>query len=209
MIKMDYKEFDKLGAKNTEPKSSCNLCKEAKSKVGSKAGYGAIVYKIGDIKTGWFATLSPRTGGNPKADFTIQLMPLRHLTHFSQIHSYPKLAENFGIAFSKICKAISSVLMQEEGLMASTEEKRLSMPLAAYGKCTTWKEKKEHLNIKIFPFRGNIGQPYTVDSSFERKEVLTEKDGKEFVKMSPVKKVVIDSGRFEKLAKRLELLLKK
>ena len=113
-----------LVSEGTGNKKGCSLCKEASIETGKKTGYGAvIIFRIGKKSNGWFATLSPKTGGNPEEDFTIQLMPLRHLTHFSQIHSYPKLAENFGIAFSKICKAISSVLMQEEGLMASTESK--------------------------------------------------------------------------------------
>ena len=43
--------------------------------------------------------------------------------------------------------------------------------VATYGKCTNWKEKKEHLHLKIFPFKRNIGQPYTVDSTFEKKEI--------------------------------------
>lgn len=206
---MSNKEFEKLLNENASPKGGCSLCKEAKLKVGKGTGYGVVVYAAGSAKNGWFATLSPRTGGNPKRDFTIQLMPILHLTHFSQIDLYPKLAENFGIAFSKICKAMSIVLMQEEGLIASTEEKSLSMPLATYGKSTTWKEKKEHLHLKIFPFRGNIGQPYTVDSSFEKKEKFKDTYGNEFVRMNPVKKAMIEKKRFRQLAKSLIELLKK
>ena len=203
------KETEKLLKENVNQKENCNLCKDAAYKVGEKTGYGAVIFKIGNKKNGWFATLSPQTGGNPKFDFTIQLMPISHLTHFSQIDAYQGMAENFGLSFSRVCRAMTMILMQNENLLANAKEKISSVPVAAYGKCTTWKEKKEHLHIKIFPFRGNIGQPYTIDSSFEKKEVFGEKTGKEFVKMVPVKKVVIDSGRFEKLAKRLALLLKK
>ncbi|HLC62404.1 MAG TPA: hypothetical protein VJI52_05300 [Candidatus Nanoarchaeia archaeon] len=202
-------EIHRLLKEDSNRRESCNLCKDAAYKVGEKTGYGAVIFKVGNKKNGWFATLSPQTGGNPEFDFTVQIMPLMHLTHFSQIEAYPRLAENYGVIFSKISGAMAQVMISNENLSAEADDKSNSVPIAAYGKCTTWKEKKEHLHIKIFPFRGNIGQPYTVDSSFEKKEVLTEKDGKEFVKMSPVKKVVIDSGRFEKLAKRLELLLKK
>ena len=208
MIKMSCNEFNKLSKESAKQRDNCNLCKESKFRVGEKTGYGIIIYKIGGLKNGWFVTLSPKTGGNPKSDFTMQLMPMMHLTHFSQIHSYPNLAENFGIAFSKICKSMSMILMKEEELMSSTEEKSISMPLATYGKCTTWKEKKEHLHIKIFPFRGNIGQPYAVDSSFEKKEIFEDKYGKEFVKMIPVKKTMIKEKRFNQLAKDLSLLLK-
>ena len=203
------KEICRLLKEDANQKENCNLCKDAAYKVGEKTGYGAVIFKIGNKKNGWFATLSPQTGGNPEFDFTVQIMPLMHLTHFSQIESYPKLAENYGIIFSKISSAMAQVMINNENLSAEADDKSNSVPIAAYGKCTTWKEKKEHLHIKVFPFRGNIGQPYTVDSSFEKKEVFMEKGGKEFVKMAPVKKAVIDSGRFEKLAKRLALLLKK
>lgn len=202
-------EIWKLFNEDPNSRPDCNICNEAKYPVGQRTGHGAVVYKVGNRKNGWFATLSQRTGGNPKRDFTIQLMPILHLTHFSQIASYSKLAENFGMAFSKICRAMSIALMQEEGLMASTEEKSMSMPLATYGKSTTWKEKKEHLHIKIFPFRGNIGQPYTVDSSFEKQEKHKDTYGNEFVKMNPVKKAMIEKKRFRQLAKILIELLKK
>ena len=66
---------------------------------------------------------------------------------------------------------MTSILMQDENLKAESEKRESSVSLGTYGKCTNWKEKKEHLHIKIFPFRNNIGQPYTVDSSFEKKEI--------------------------------------
>jgi hypothetical protein len=204
MIKM---ETDELYNEDVSPKNDCNLCKEINYEVGQKTGYGVLIYRIGSLRDGWFATLSPKTGSNPKLDFTIQLMPSSHLTHFSQIDTYPKLAESYGIAFSKLCKAMTTIIMENESLKATAEEKILSVPIATYGKSTNWKEKKEHLHIKIFPFRGNIGQPYTVDSSFGRKEIFKEED-KEFIKMDPVKKVDIDEDRFNKLTEKLIRLLK-
>ena len=118
------------------------------------------------------------------------------------------MADNYGIAFSKISKAVTEIMMQDQPLKAVSEEKASSVPIAAYGKTTTWKEKKEHLHIKIFPFRGDIGQPYTVDSSFGKKGVFEDKDGKEFVKMEPVRKVAISKKRFDYLTKELIKLLK-
>ena len=201
-------EIKKLLEENASSKKGCSLCRESGLEVGKKTGYGAIVYRIGDKKNGWFATLSPKTGSNPEFDFTIQLMPFAHLTHFSQISSHKGMAENYGIAFSKISKAVTAIMMQDQPLKAVSEEKSSSVPIAAYGKTTTWKEKKEHLHIKIFPFRGSIGQPYTVDSSFGRKEVFKDKDGNKFVKMEPVRKVAISQKRFDCLAKELIKLLK-
>ena len=201
-------EIDKLIDEDVSLNDNCNLCKESNHKLGQKTGYGVIIHKIGNKKNGWFATLSPKTGGDPESDFTIQLMPMSHLTHFSQMESYSKLGENYGISFSKICRAMTAILMQDEGSKAISKEKSTAVSVGTYGKTTTWKEKKEHLHVKVFPFRGNIGQPYTVDSSFGRKEVFKEKDG-EFVKMKPVRKVMIGKERFEDLTKRLISLLNK
>lgn len=205
---MATEEIKKLLEENASSKKDCSLCRESNLKVGKNTGYGTIVYKTGDKKNGWFATLSPKTGSNPEYDFTIQLMPFLHLTHFSQIGSYPGLAENFGTAFSKLCKAMTTIMMQDQDLKSTSEERESSVPVATYGKTTTWKEKKEHMHIKIFPFRGNIGQPYTVDSSYEKKEIFKDKDGKKFVKMGPVRKVAISQKRFDYLAKELIKLLK-
>lgn len=211
MIKMDKsKEIGKLFGEDVSSKSNCDLCKESKYDVGQKTGYGAVIYRIGTLKNGWFVALSPKTGGNPKLDFTIQLMPLSHLTHFSQIESYPELAKNYGIAFSKVCRIMTTVLMQDEDLKANSEKRSSSASIAIYGKCTTWKEKKEHLHLKIFQFRGNIGQPFTVDSSFGKKEVFKETGtGEEFVKMNPVKKAMIGEERFSQLTRDLIALLRK
>jgi|TARA_B100001964_G_C14231194_1_gene600124 hypothetical protein len=203
-------ETGKLFNEDASLKDDCDLCKEGSYKVDQKTGYGAIIYKIGNLKNGWFATLSPKTGGNPKLDFTIQLMPFSHLIHFSQIESYPELAKNYGISFSKLCRAMTTILMQDEDLKANSKERNLSVSIGTYGKCTTWKEKKDHLHIKIFPFRGNIGQPYTVDSSFGKKELFKETHtGEEFVKMKPVKKVMIGEERFSQLIRNLISLLNK
>lgn len=210
MIKMrKNREIEKLSKEDTAKRDDCNLCKESSFKVGEKTGYGVVVCKVGNSRNGWFATLSPKTGGNPEFDFTIQLMPISHLTHFSQIGVYPGLERNYGIAFSKICKAMTAILMENEGLQSNSSDKAKSAPIATYGKCTTWKEKKEHLHIKIFPFRGGVGQPYTTDSSFAKKRIFKEKGtAKEFVKMSPVKKVAINPSKFNKLSKDLSKLLK-
>ena len=201
-------EIEKLFNEGISRKDGCNLCKEASLGAGQNTGYGIIIYKSGTLKSGWFATLSPKTGGDPKKDFTIQLMPFLHLTHFSQMAAHSGLAENYGTAFSKICGAMTQIMMQDEGLKANSEERSLSASIGTYGKSTTWKEKKEHLHIKVFPFRGYIGQPYTVDSSFGKKSVFKEKTGEEFVKMKPVKKEAIDKKRFNHLAKKLIGLLR-
>lgn len=191
--------------------SQCHFCKESEMKVGEKTDYNSIViFKIGNSnEDGWFATLSPKTGSDPEQDFTIQIMPFAHLTHFAQMFNYPALAKNYGVAFGKISMAMTEV-MAEKGFNVKAETRDEGTAIATYGKCTTWKEKKEHLHIKLFPFRGVLGQPSTVDSTFGRKEV--QKDpitGEKFVKMTPVKKRMIPKEKFERLSRILIELMNK
>ena len=183
--------------------ADCTLCKESSQPVGAQTAYGSvIIYKIGDKINGWFATLSPKTGGTEN-DFTIQLMSHQHLTHFCQIDNYPGCAENYGIAFATLSRALTTVMADEnQHFNPSADTRETSESVATYGKCTNWKDKKEHLHIKIFPFRGVIGQPYTVDSTFEKKTVHKDADG-EFVKMLPVKKTIIGKERFNYIKEKL------
>jgi len=203
-------EVNKLINESIFLRKDCDFCKESHLKVRNVTNYGAsIIYRIGNsIENGWFATLSPKTGGDPKKDFTVQLMPLGHLTHFSQMASCKELAKNYGMAFSRISEAMSKIMAENNGLKAKSDSKDSSISIALYGKCATWKEKKEHLHIKIFPFRGNVGQPYTVDSSFLIKKIQKDpKTGEEFVKMKPVRKAMISKARLNQLANRLISLL--
>ncbi len=185
-----------------EENENCNLCKESNLEVNQKTQYGAIIiYKLGNIEDGWFATLSPKTGGNPEKDFTIQIMSQKHLTNFSEMDS--ETAKNYGLIFSKVSIVMKKIMEEEIPDFKDPSEARDSaVSIATYGKCTTWKEKKEHLHIKLFPFRGTIGQPYTVDSSFGRKEIFKDSE-REFVKMTPVRKTNISDERHTELAKKM------
>ncbi|MAG22199.1 MAG: hypothetical protein CL943_02755 [Candidatus Diapherotrites archaeon] len=192
---------------NIAQKEDCNLCRESSIEVGEKTEYGAVIIsRIGKgLEDGWFATISPKTGSNPEKDFSIQLMSFAHLTHFAQLAKYPELAKNYGVLFSKVSMAMAQIMAEENPeFKPIVESKELGTSMATYGKCTNWGEKKEHLHIKVFPFKGNIGQPYTVDSSFGRKEAFEDPKTKEkFVKMKPVTKVVLSKERFEQLSKKL------
>lgn len=205
------RDIEEFIAESIKQRENCYSCKESSLNTGKKTEYGAtIIFKIGKgLQDGWFATLSPKTGGSPQGDFTIQLMPLAHLTHFSQIARYPELAKNYGVAFSKLTNAMTRIMaMENKEFKPTVESRELGTAIATYGKCTNWAEKKEHLHIKIFPFRGNIGQPYTVDSSFGRKKIFNDvHTGESFVKMAPVKKVLIPKERFETLSKQLVQIL--
>ncbi|MBS3072631.1 hypothetical protein J4477_02255 [Candidatus Pacearchaeota archaeon] len=181
----------------------CPLCQESKLNIGDKTNYGArVIYKIWDYKTGWFATLSPKTGGDCNRDFTIQLMPLQHLIHMSEISENIDLAKNYGIAFSQISRAIKKI-MEIEGRHNENEEGVIR--IGTYGKS---KHLDEHFHVKLFPWSGNIGQPYTVDTTFEKSKIYLDENGKEFVKLNPVRKVRIDESRLDDLSNKFISLLK-
>jgi diadenosine tetraphosphate (Ap4A) HIT family hydrolase len=168
----------------------CNLCKESNLEVGNKGSYGAVVIYN---ENGWFATLSPKTGGDPEKDFSIQLMPKKHLKYFSEIYG-EELSESYGIAFAKINDAVSKIIGDRDG----------KIPIGTYGKC---KHPDEHIHFKVFPYRGLMGQPFTVDSSFGKKEIHKDDSG-EFVKMSPIVKSKLSEERFRELSKKFIDLLK-
>ncbi|MBS3117028.1 hypothetical protein J4421_05525 [Candidatus Woesearchaeota archaeon] len=196
-------ELQKLHHENTSLREDCNICQESTMGVGSTAKYNSvIVCKIGSTENGWFATLSPKTGGNPEEDFTIQLMTQLHFTHFSQLSLNSELAKNYGIILANACSAMTTIMLENPQFKALSETRETGISLATYGKCTTWKEKKEHLHLKLFPFRGLLGQPSTVDSSFERKEIERDEKG-EFVRMMPIRKKILPSERFEYLSRKL------
>ncbi|MBI5392774.1 hypothetical protein HZA96_02800 [Candidatus Woesearchaeota archaeon] len=182
----------------------CEFCKEQKQNVGDTTEYGAkIICKVENSKTAndksisnaaWFATLSPKTAGDPLCDFSVQLIPAKHLRYFSEINSSKELAQNYGIIFGKISYAISKIIKEESN-------NNNIIPIAAYGKC---KHPDEHIHIKLFPYRNAVAQPFTVDSSYEKKEVFKDKEiGEEFIKMKPVKKKQISENRLQELSQKL------
>lgn len=178
---------------------NCNFCKESSLNIGDKTEYGArVIYKIGNLETGWFATLSPKTGGDPEKDFCIQLMPNNHLLFFSDIHKNLELSKNYGIAFAKLSYAIGKIISEQ-----IPQENKI--PIGIYGKC---KHENEHIHFKIFPWRNKIGQPYTLDSSFEKKIVFIDENDEKFVKMKPIKKVNLSNKLLNELSNKLISFLK-
>ncbi len=206
-------EVEKLVKESTSLQKGCSFCQEFTLPIGEKGEYGAVVVgKMGNYKDGWYAAISPKTGGNPDEDFTIQLMPFAHLTHFSQLAENHNLAKNYGILFAKVSRAMAQIMAENPKFKAIVEKREDGIAIAAYGKCTTWKEKKEHLHVKLFQFRNDLGQPSVVDSTFGKKEIEKDEKG-EFVRMQPVRKKNIPEERFkyikEKLIKSLQEELKK
>lgn len=204
-------EFARFLNEDYSLKDDCVWCQESVFPVGIRTKYNAIViFRIGDsINNGWFATLSPQTGGDPLRDFTVQLMTLGHFSHFAQLAGNPELAKNYGIAFARINAAMTTVLAEEQpDFKAVSPTRESGVAVAVYGKTTTWKEKKEHLHLKLFPFRGDLGQPFTVDSTFGKKQIHHDPlTNEEFVKMKPVRKVLLAEQRLVHLAEKLISLL--
>lgn len=190
-------------------KEGCSLCKESTVPLWSTTNYGAVVvYRVGTSENGWFATVSPNTGSDPRKDFTIQVMPLQHYTHFAQVAQNKDLAKNYGEAFAQMTRAMTLLMSQRSNPKEYTESKEEALPVATYGKCTNWVEKKEHLHVKIFPFTGDVGQPYTVDSSYGKKEVFTEPgSGEKYVKMKPVTKKKIQKERLKEIVVAFQEIL--
>ncbi|MFH1275561.1 MAG: hypothetical protein ABIH82_00455 [Candidatus Woesearchaeota archaeon] len=191
-------------------REDCNLCREVSLAIGEKGEYGAVVIcQVGDVDNRWLATLSPKTGGKVDRDFSIQLMPIKHLTHFAELADYPDLAKNYGLIFAKISAAMTKIMVEETADFVVDEKLRpRAVSVATYGKCTNWQEKKEHLHIKIYPFRDEMSQPCVCDSSFGRLEVHKDAEsGNEFVKFDPVRKNMLSEERFNYLGKRLMELL--
>ena len=206
-VTTEASEIHKLLTENTSLQPACSFCREISLNLSEKGKYGAvIVCKVGDFKNGWYATISPKTGGDIEEDFTLQIMPFQHFTHFSQLAEYPELAKNYGLIFAKICKAMASMMAENPLFKAVVEQREQGIALATYGKCTTWKEKKEHLHLKIFQFRNNLGQPSVVDSTFEKKEIERDEKG-EFVRMQPVRKRPIPEEKFKLISEKLISLL--
>lgn len=200
-------ELRQLLAEDISPRDSCVWCREAMLPVGTRTDYHAtIIYRIGDsIENGWFATISPQTGGDPQQDFTIQLMTWGHFSHFAQLERNHSLAANYGLAFSKLNAAMTRVLAEEQPhFKAISPTRATGVAVAVYGKCTTWQEKKEHLHLKLFPFRGDLGQPSIVDSTFGKKQIYQDPLTKEeFVRMKPITKTKIPEMRLRRLTEQL------
>jgi hypothetical protein len=92
-----------------------------------------------------------------------------------------------------------------KGLREENENEEEVIRIGTYGKS---KHSSEHFHIKLFPWAGKIGQPYTVDTTFEKSKIYLDEFGKEFVKLEPIKKVKIDEIRLNDLSNKFISLLK-
>ena len=175
-------------------KDECIHCEEAKLNVGDRSVYGAIViYKKGNKKNRWYATLSPKTIDDVEKDFSVQLMPLSHIKHISDLSSDEDLAKNYGLAFSKLNKAITELMKEERRCLENEEE---IIRIGVYGKS---KHPEEHFHIKLFPWKHS----YVVDSTYEKSQVHVDKTGEKYIRLPPVRKRKLEEDRHQNLAIRL------
>src|SRR3989344_6084213 len=80
----------------------CSLCGEGRNEVGTIGKKAAVVYKTGaDPTIDWLITLQSSNISNPERGFTLLLMPVGHLTAFSQVNSSRQLAQNYCLTFAR------------------------------------------------------------------------------------------------------------
>ncbi len=176
----------------------CRLCAEGRKEAGNIGDKGAVIYKSGsDAIIDWLITLQRSNISDPETGFTLMLMPLGHLTAFSQVHSNRELSQNYGIAFARAHYGMQ-VVRQE---LWRPEDGEFALTAVDYGKCASAINTQEHFHVKAYTFNGGVAQPYPSDAEWGRKEVLT--DNGEYVRANPVVKGKLDNERYQRLASRL------
>ncbi len=178
----------------------CILCSEGKKEIGSIGNKAAIIYKSGrNPAIDWFITLQRSNISDPKRGFTLMLMPIGHLTAFSQIHGSRELAQNYGLTFAKAHYGMQVIRLEE------WKPKYGSFTFSAvnYGKCASNINTQEHLHVKAYTLDGNANQPSPSDTEWIKKENLNDSHGERYVKALPVLKEGLDEERYHHLASRL------
>lgn len=178
----------------------CRLCGECRNKIGTVGKKAAVIYKTGNEPAiDWIITLQRSNISHPERGFTLMLMPLGHLTAFSQVYSSRELAQNFGLTFA----------LAHYGMQVVREERWKPefgdfMPaIVCYGKCASAINTQEHIHIKAYTLDGNANQPLPSDTELIKREILTGEKWDKYVKAMPVVKGKLDEERYLGLAKRL------
>ena len=124
-------------------------------------------------------------------------MPTKHIQHLADMSTNTESAKNYGLAFAYLNTAIKKLMDEEERWKENDEN------ISRVGVYAKSKHPTEHLHIKLYPWMGTIGQPYTVDSSYEKKEVHHDKKtSTDYVTMLPVHKTRLTKERHSHLTKR-------
>jgi len=88
------------------------------------------------------------------------LIPVGHLTAFSQVHSSRDLAQNYGITFA-LANYGMQVIRREEW---KPEYGDFSLSAVNYGKCASAINTQEHFHIKVYTLDGSVNQPSPSDT---------------------------------------------
>ena len=190
--------------------SDCRLCGEARNEVGIIGKKAAIVYKSGsDNAIDWLLTLQRSNVSDPERGFTLMIMPIGHLTAFSQVNSSRELAQNYGLAFARAHYGMQVIRKEDEGwdrMFEDSEDthfiKGVTLAAVDYGKCASAINTQEHIHIKAYTLDGSVNQPSPSDTEWIKRPTLTDGEGL-YVRASPVIKGELAEERYQGLAKRL------
>ena len=178
----------------------CRLCEEGRKEIGNIGDKAAIIYKTGKNPIiDWLITLQRSNISDLERGFTLMLMPLGHLTAFSQIYSSRELAQNYGLTFAKAHYGMG-VIRQEEW---KPEYGDFALTAVNYGKCASAINTQEHFHVKSYTLDGMVNQPSPSDTEWIKREILANQDGSKYVKAFPVKKGELEESRYRHLAGRL------
>lgn len=177
----------------------CKLCGEGKKPVGDVGKKGTVIYKSGDNPSvDWFISLQRSNISDRERGFTLMIMPLGHLTAFSQTYSSRELANNYGLTFAKAHYGMQVIRLEEW-----EEERGIFSPAAvSYGKCASEINTQEHFHIKAYTFDGDAKQAYPSDTDWIKREAIPDGNSL-YVKAKPVIKRELDEERFQHLSGRL------
>lgn len=178
----------------------CVLCQEGRAKVGDVGKRGSLVYRGGqDPLIDWVTTLQKSNISDVERGFTLMIMPLGHLTAFSQVNSSRDLAHRFGEAFAKVNYAIQVVRSEEW----KPEWGEFMPAVVSYGKCASEINTQAHFHIKTYTLDGSVSQPSPSDTEWIKREIFKEADGSTYVKAKPVIKGQLIDDRYAHLVRRL------
>lgn len=178
----------------------CVLCKEGGAVVGEVGKRGSLVYRGGqDPSIDWVTTLQKSNISDAERGFTLMIMPLGHLTAFSQVHSSRELSHRFGEAFARTNYAIQVVRSEEW----KPELGVFTPAVVTYGKCASEINTQSHFHIKAYTLDGSVSQPSPSDTDWIKRDVFKEADGSPYVKAKPVIKGQLADDRYAHLVRRL------
>ena len=96
-----------------------------------------------DLQRDWYGLLQRNVTSDPETGFRLLLLPTAHAINFVDTGRNQYLAENFGVAFSQLSRAMQLVREEE------SQDDNYTPAQIVYGKCKTRENTKEHLS---FPY---------------------------------------------------------